>query len=264
MGTYGDVACVVAACSQFVNNDPALIDAIYNYAVAYGYAGVDIDEENTVPTDVYACDAGLLAPPYAQGARLLIARSPCRMCGRYVGFLTALGTKLRSYTGPGGAMNISCTIGPLSCCVQSRGICKAAPYIDWAFMMLYDGLVVSPRACASEPALATTCLTAHHVDSAERRRVEPARRFYPSAVAGGCWARVLRHQTRRPAAAWHRVGRWLWCLRVPELCAVRHLHPAPSPPCLTTPQALAALTDTCALDGRAWATPASQVHELAG
>jgi len=91
--------------ARFVNDDAALINALYDYVQDKGYQGVDIDEENNVPVDTYA------------------------------NFLIAVGKKFKV-----SGYNVSCTIGPLSCCFQSRGICKAAPYIDWAFLMLYDGL----------------------------------------------------------------------------------------------------------------------------
>jgi len=40
-----------------------------------------------------------------------------------------------------GDLTVSCTIGPLSCCFESRGICHVD--IDWVFLMLYDGLTNS-------------------------------------------------------------------------------------------------------------------------
>lgn len=100
------------------------MNALYDYVVKHGYAGIDIDEENTVDVETY------------------------------VNFLVALGQKFKGANiGTPAArdpadhqdasqLKVSCTIGPLSCCFQSRGICKAAPYIDWAFLMLYDGLEV--------------------------------------------------------------------------------------------------------------------------
>lgn len=108
--------------AKFVSDSAGpLIDALYSYVTAHGYAGIDVDEENTV--DV----------------------------GTYVGFLESLSSKFKGQhvaaqgqTGDAdGALLVSCTIGPMSCCFQSRGICRAAPDIDWAFLMLYDGLVDS-------------------------------------------------------------------------------------------------------------------------
>lgn len=99
---------------KFVADNPALVEALYSFVTENGYAGIDIDEENTVDTDVY------------------------------VSFLESLSAKFKgahvAATGDAELL-VSCTIGPLSCCFQSRGICKAAPHIDWAFLMLYDGLL---------------------------------------------------------------------------------------------------------------------------
>jgi len=46
----------------------------------------------------------------------------------------------RTFKSRNNYLKVSCAIGPLSCCYAGRGICEAAPYIDWVFLMLYDGL----------------------------------------------------------------------------------------------------------------------------
>eukprot|EP01119_Soliformovum_irregulare_P012721 TRINITY_DN3322_c0_g1_i2.p1 TRINITY_DN3322_c0_g1~~TRINITY_DN3322_c0_g1_i2.p1 ORF type:complete len:400 (+),score=100.80 TRINITY_DN3322_c0_g1_i2:167-1201(+) len=98
--------------ARFIPNDPsdfgALIDALYNYVTEHGYSGIDVDEENTV--DV----------------------------GTYVAFMQQLGAKFRPSN-----LTVSCTVGPLSCCYESRGICALKGHVDWVFLMLYDGLTNS-------------------------------------------------------------------------------------------------------------------------
>lgn len=84
-----------------------VIDALYDYVIEKGYDGIDIDEENEVDMDIYTK------------------------------FMKALAIKFHS--GPK-YLTVSVAIGPLFCCYGSRGICKLEDYVDWVFLMLYDGL----------------------------------------------------------------------------------------------------------------------------
>jgi len=88
-----------------------LIDALYNYVTQYGYSGIDIDEENSVDVQTYNA------------------------------FMIALGKKFHNTGGKN--LTVSCTIGPLSCCYEARGMCGTEDYVDWIFLMLYDGLTNS-------------------------------------------------------------------------------------------------------------------------
>jgi len=90
---------------------PPLIDALYEYVTKYGYTGIDIDEENAVDVDTYNA------------------------------FMIALGKRFHNTEGKN--LTVSCTIGPLSCCYEARGMCGTEDYIDWIFLMLYDGLTNS-------------------------------------------------------------------------------------------------------------------------
>jgi len=101
---------------RFIPDDESqiqpIVDRLLYYVVQYGYAGIDIDEENTVPL------------------------------ASYVKFMQVLATTFKS----AGPYNVSCAIGPLSCCYETRGVCQltnngVGKSIDWAFLMLYDGLV---------------------------------------------------------------------------------------------------------------------------
>jgi len=85
----------------------ALVNALYTYVTQYGYDGIDIDEENDVPVQTY------------------------------VNFMDALATRFK---GSNPNLLVSNAIGPLSCCFQSRAMCKVAAKMDWVFLMLYDGL----------------------------------------------------------------------------------------------------------------------------
>eukprot|EP01104_Vermistella_antarctica_P012053 TRINITY_DN3429_c0_g2_i1.p1 TRINITY_DN3429_c0_g2~~TRINITY_DN3429_c0_g2_i1.p1 ORF type:complete len:311 (-),score=43.99 TRINITY_DN3429_c0_g2_i1:167-1099(-) len=93
----------------FITDDPApLVDALLAFVQEKGYAGIDIDEENTIDTDVY------------------------------VAFMMLLGTRFKA-----AGLLVSHTVGPLSCCFNSRAVCEFADVIDWSFLMMYDGLYQS-------------------------------------------------------------------------------------------------------------------------